>query len=90
MTAAGTGAPAIEVHGLRTTYGDLAAVDDVSFVVHDGACSQVLPLRHLDDGMLDVMVRGEGPRAAVFPLRFLLVLALVVTLVAVRLFRWEE
>ena len=26
------------------------------------AVSNVLPLKHLNDGMLDVMVRGEGPR----------------------------
>ena len=29
--------------------------------------SQLLPLRHLNDGMLDVMVRGDGPSAALAP-----------------------
>ena len=51
--------------------------------------SQLLPLRHLNDGMLDVMVRGQGPGAALAPIGILLAFATVVTLVAVRLFRWE-
>jgi ABC-2 type transport system permease protein len=51
--------------------------------------SQLLPLRHLNDGMLDVMVRGQGPGAALAPIGILLGFATVVTLVAVRLFRWE-
>ena len=29
--------------------------------------SHLLPLRHLNDGMLDVMVRGKGPSAASGP-----------------------
>ncbi len=51
--------------------------------------SVVLPLRHLNDGMLDVMVRGQGPVAAVGPMLILVGFAAVLTLVAVRLFRWE-
>jgi ABC-2 type transport system permease protein len=51
--------------------------------------SQAMPLRHLNDGMLDVMVRGQGPTAAFAPMAILLGFAVVVTLVAVRLFRWE-
>jgi ABC-2 type transport system permease protein len=51
--------------------------------------SRLLPLRHLNDGMLDVMVRGQGPGAALAPIGILLAFATVVTLVAVRLFRWE-
>jgi ABC-2 type transport system permease protein len=51
--------------------------------------SLTLPLRHLNDGMLDVMVRGEGPGAALVPIGILLGFAVVVTAIAVRLFRWE-
>lgn len=51
--------------------------------------SQVLPLRHLNDGMLDVMVRGEPPSAALWPMLILLGFAVVVAAIAVRLFRWE-
>ena len=39
--------------------------------------------------MLDVMVRGEGPSAALVPMAILLGFAVVVTAVAARLFRWE-
>ncbi len=66
-----------------------------SFFPLDGAprwlqvISQALPLRHLNDGMLDVMVRGEGPSAALLPMLILAAFALGVTLLAARLFRWE-
>ncbi|MEV5000951.1 ABC transporter permease [Nocardioides sp. LML1-1-1.1] len=66
-----------------------------SFFPLDGApawlrhLSEVLPLKHLNTGMLDVMVRGEGPGAAVVPLLILAGFAVVVTLLAARLFRWE-
>ena len=53
------------------------------------AVSQSLPLRHLNDGMLDVMVRGQGPGAALVPMAILLGFTLVLTAVAARLFRWE-
>ena len=51
--------------------------------------SQLLPLRHLNDGMLDVMVRGEGPSAALLPIGILLAFAVVLTGLAARLFRWD-
>lgn len=66
-----------------------------SFFPLDGAptwlqrLSDLLPLKHLNTGMLDVMVRGEGPAAAVVPLLILAGFAVVVTLLAARLFRWE-
>jgi ABC-2 type transport system permease protein len=53
------------------------------------AVSRVLPLWHLNEGMLDVMVRGEGPTAALLPMGILAAFAIVVTLLAARLFRWE-
>ncbi|MDP2775313.1 MAG: ABC transporter permease, partial [Nocardioides sp.] len=51
--------------------------------------SNLLPLKHLNEGMLDLIVRGEGPSAALLPMAILAGFALVVTLVAARLFRWE-
>ena len=66
-----------------------------SFFPLDGApgwlalISRLMPLRHLNEAMLDVMVRGEGPAATVVPLVILLGFAAVVGLVAVRLFRWD-
>jgi ABC-2 type transport system permease protein len=54
------------------------------------AVGTVLPLKHLNDGMLDTMVRGEGPTAALLPMAFLLVFAVVVSAIASRVFRWDD
>ncbi|MGI8523332.1 MAG: ABC transporter permease [Nocardioides sp.] len=53
------------------------------------ALSHVLPLRWLNVGMTDVMVRGESPAAAFVPMAILAAFALVVGAIAARLFRWE-
>lgn len=52
--------------------------------------SQVLPLRHLNDAVLDVLARGDGPVAVLPQLALLLGFALVIALVAIRLFRWDD
>jgi ABC-2 type transport system permease protein len=51
--------------------------------------SLVFPLRYLNEGMLDVMVRGLAPSAALLPIAVLLGFAAVVGLIAVKVFRWE-
>ena len=67
-----------------------------SFFPLDGApawvrgVGQVLPLRHLNEGMLDTMVRGDGPGAALAPILILLGFTIVLTAIAARLFRWDE
>ncbi len=67
-----------------------------SFFPLDGApswlqtLSWALPLRHLNEGMLDLMVRGQGPSAAWLPLAVLGGFAVVLTVVAARLFRWDD
>ena len=53
------------------------------------AVSKVLPLYWLNEGMLDVMVRGEPWTAALLPMAVLAAFATVLTLVAAKLFRWE-
>ncbi len=53
------------------------------------AVSRLLPLRWLNDGMLDVMVRGEPATAALVPMAALAAFAVVVTAFAAKLFRWE-
>jgi ABC-2 type transport system permease protein len=53
------------------------------------AVSHVLPLYWLNEGMLDVMVRGEPWTAALLPMAVLAAFATVLTLVSARLFRWE-
>jgi len=52
--------------------------------------SYVMPLRYLVTGTQDVMARGEGPAAALPAIGILLALTLVLTLISVRVFRWDE
>jgi ABC-2 type transport system permease protein len=52
--------------------------------------SQVFPLRHLNDGMLNALARGAGPSAVLPQLGILLGFAFVVAVIAVRRFRWDE
>ncbi len=51
--------------------------------------ANVLPLYWLNEGMLDLLVRGEGPAAMLAPMGVLAAFALVLTLLSARLFRWE-
>lgn len=52
--------------------------------------SYVMPLRYLVTGMQDVMARGEGPASALPALGILLGITAVLTLIAVRVFRWDD
>jgi ABC-2 type transport system permease protein len=52
--------------------------------------SKIMPLRHMNDGMLDVMVRGLGVGAIVAPVGILLGFAAVVSAIALRSFRWDS
>jgi ABC-2 type transport system permease protein len=49
-----------------------------------------LPMGHLNKGMSAVMVRGEGPGAILVPGLVLVGFTLVFSLLAARLFRWED
>ncbi len=53
------------------------------------AFAKVLPLRWLNEGMLDVLVRGQGPGAVLVPMLVLAGFAAALTLLSARLFRWE-
>ena len=53
------------------------------------AVAHVLPLWWLNEGMLDVMVRGEPASAVLLPMAVLGAFAVVVTAAAAKLFRWE-
>ncbi|EID55529.1 ABC transporter permease [Saccharomonospora xinjiangensis] len=48
-----------------------------------------LPMRHLNEGMLDVMVRGHGVEALLLPALVLLGFTVVIGALAAKLFRWE-
>jgi ABC-2 type transport system permease protein len=54
------------------------------------AASFVMPLRYLVVGMQNVMARGLGPVSALPAIGILLGLTAVATLIAVRMFRWDE
>ena len=66
-----------------------------AFFALDGApgwlqgLSHVLPLGYLRDGMMDVMVRGEGPLSVLPHMAALLAFGAVVALIASRFFRWD-
>ncbi|QFZ22920.1 ABC transporter permease [Saccharothrix syringae] len=52
--------------------------------------SYAFPLRHMNDGMLDVLVRGKGVEALLVPAAVLVGFTLVVGTIAARVFRWED
>ena len=55
-----------------------------------GTVSELLPLRHLNDGMVNALARGVGPAAILPQLGILLGFAFVITAIAVRRFRWDN
>lgn len=57
------------------------------WIVH---VSYAMPLRYLVIGMQNVMARGDGPASALPATGLLLAFAAVLTLIAVRVFRWDE
>ncbi|MEU5693674.1 ABC transporter permease [Actinosynnema sp. NPDC020468] len=54
------------------------------------AISNVLPLKHMNQGMLDVLVRGKGIEALAVPAAVLIGFTVVVGFIASRVFRWED
>ncbi|RLK55361.1 ABC transporter permease [Actinokineospora cianjurensis] len=54
------------------------------------AVSKVFPLRHMNDGVTDFLVRGKGAEALLLPCGVLLGFTLVVSFIASRVFTWEE
>lgn len=52
--------------------------------------SHVFPLRYLNEGMLDVMVRGEGPGSIVAPMAVMVGFAVVIAGISSRLIRWDK
>ena len=68
--------------------GAFIPINDVPSWVQ--SISQALPLRHLNDAVLDVLARGDGAAAVLPQLGLLLGFALVIALIAIRLFRWDD
>ncbi|GIH11969.1 ABC transporter permease [Rugosimonospora africana] len=67
-----------------------------SFFPLDGApgwlqgLAKVFPLRHLNTGMLDVMVRGKSPVSVLPEIGILLAFAVVLSTIAALMFRWDD
>lgn len=54
------------------------------------AVSDILPLKHLVEAMQGVMVRGESPASALPAIAILLGFTVVVSALAIRMFRWDD
>jgi ABC-2 type transport system permease protein len=52
--------------------------------------SEIFPLRHMNDGMQDFLVRGKGAEALLLPCGILLGFTIVVGFLATRVFRWDD
>jgi ABC-2 type transport system permease protein len=52
--------------------------------------SNVLPLRHMNDGIMDFLVRGQDASALVVPCLVLAGFTLVVGAIAAKVFQWED
>jgi ABC-2 type transport system permease protein len=52
--------------------------------------SEIFPLRHMNDGMQDFLVRGKGAEALLAPCGILLGFTIVIGFIATRLFKWDD
>ncbi len=52
--------------------------------------SKVFPLRHMNDGIMDFMVRGKAAGALLVPCLVLIGFTVVLGLISARVFQWEE
>jgi ABC-2 type transport system permease protein len=52
--------------------------------------SEIFPLKHLNNAMLDVMVRGRTPEVVLPEIGILLAFAVVLTAVSAKLFKWDD
>jgi ABC-2 type transport system permease protein len=52
--------------------------------------SYAMPLRYLVTGMQNVMARGQGPVSALPAIGILLALTAVLTVISIRVFRWDD
>lgn len=52
--------------------------------------SEIFPLRHMNDGIMDFLVRGQGASALLLPCLVLAGFILVVGAIAAKVFQWED
>ena len=55
-----------------------------------GSWPMIIPLKHLIDGMLNTMVRGDGLSSTLVPIAILLGFAIVLSAISAKFFRWDS
>lgn len=85
---AATGAANIVVLPMAFLSGTFFPVDLAPAWVQ--AVSLAFPLRHMNDGMLAFLARGQGAEALLLPCGVLLAFTLVVSAIAAKVFTWED
>jgi ABC-2 type transport system permease protein len=85
---AATGAANIVVLPMAFLSGTFFPIDQAPTWIQ--TVSKVFPLRHMNDGMMDFLVRGKSASALIVPCAVLLGFTLVVGFIASRVFQWED
>jgi ABC-2 type transport system permease protein len=85
---AATGAANIVVLPMAFLSGTFFPVDQMPAWLQ--SVSKAFPLRHMNDGIMDFLVRGQGPAALVVPCLVLTAFIVVVGAIAAKVFQWED
>lgn len=85
---AATGAANLVVLPMAFLSGSFFPIDQTPAWLQN--VSQIFPMRHLNDGMSAVLVRGEGLDALLTPVAVLIGFTLIVGFAASRVFSWED
>ena len=85
---AATGAANIVVLPMAFLSGTFFPIDQAPSWMQ--GVSKVFPLRHMNDGIMDFLVRGKSAEALVVPCLVLSGFVLVVGLTAAKVFQWED
>lgn len=85
---AATGAANIVVLPMAFLSGTFFPIDQAPPWIQ--TVSNIFPLRHMNDGIMDFLVRGRGAEALVLPCLVLTGFILAVGLIAAKVFQWED
>jgi ABC-2 type transport system permease protein len=85
---AATGAANIVVLPMAFLSGTFFPIDQAPSWLQ--TVSKVFPLRHMNDGMMDFLVRGRGADALLVPCLVLAGFTLVLGLISAKVFQWED
>ncbi len=85
---AATGAANIVVLPMAFLSGTFFPIDQAPSWLQ--TVSNIFPLRHMNDGMMDFLVRGQSAGALLVPCLVLTGFTLVLGLISARVFQWED